>query len=135
MYLRNGLMPVTTGDVFVDEKQGCTIWSCEEIFTFLTKKLPFPIREIVYVTETNGVYGLDKKVIPQITPDNWPKIKKAVGASSGFDVTGGMKLKMEESLKLAKKGINVKIISGLQEDNLYDALIDKKWAGTLVTLP
>lgn len=38
-YLNQGLLPVTYGDVIVDKSQGCTIWSTDEIFTFLALEL------------------------------------------------------------------------------------------------
>ncbi|MEK7458337.1 MAG: isopentenyl phosphate kinase [Patescibacteria group bacterium] len=135
-YLKHGLFPVTCGDVIVDTKQGCTIWSTEEILSFFAQKFQkkgWKVNQIIHVVEVDGVYDLQKHLIPNITKENWQEVKKAITATKGFDVTGGMGLKVEESLALAELGIASKIISGLKEDNLYNALIGKPSIGTEIS--
>ena len=52
-YLRQGLIPITCGDVLIDHAQGCTIWSTEEILSFfaqwlLKKKMVYRINHSCY---------------------------------------------------------------------------------------
>ncbi|HAV15537.1 MAG TPA: hypothetical protein DCX25_04365 [Candidatus Pacebacteria bacterium] len=132
-YLRLGMFPVTGGDVIADEKQGCTIWSTEEVLSFFAQqfvKKGWHITGIFHIVEVDGVYDLNKRLVSRITYKNWPKIKQAITCTKGFDVTGGMGLKVEESLALAKLGIPSNILSGLVKDNVYNALVGKQWKGT-----
>jgi isopentenyl phosphate kinase len=132
-YLEKGLFPVTYGDVVVDTKQGCTIWSTEEVLAFLTEMFlaeGYRVDAVVHVTEVAGFLDEKKQVVPEITAQSWPALKKHLGITKGFDVTGGMGLKIEESLMLAKKGVKSVILSGTKADNLYNYLVGEAWAGT-----
>lgn len=132
-YLRKGLFPVTGGDVIVDETQGCTIWSTEEVLSFFAQvfvKRGWKVKQILHVVEVDGVYDIHGKIVKKITQDTWEEAKKAITGTKGFDVTGGMTLKVEESLELAKLGIHSKILSGMKKDNLYNALSSNEWIGT-----
>jgi isopentenyl phosphate kinase len=128
-YLNKGLFPVTCGDVLVDEKQGCTIWSTEEILKFLAlefSEMKWPVKRIIHVTEVAGVLDAKQQVVPKITQNNWGEVRKLINGTHGFDVTGGMKLKVEESLQIAKQNISSIILSGLVKNNLYKALIGQE---------
>ena len=134
-YLKKGLCPVTGGDVIVDRAQGCTIWSTEEILSFFAReflKRGWKVEQIVHAVEVDGVYDLQKRVVPEISQKNWPEVRKAITGPKGFDVTGGMLLKVQESLDMAKLGISSKILSGLKKDNLYNVLVNKSWKGTAI---
>jgi isopentenyl phosphate kinase len=135
-YLEKGLFPVTYGDVVVDLKQGWTVWSTEEVLgslvaMFLQKGQG--VNSVVHVTEVAGFLNKQNETVPEITAKNWPELKKHLGKTKGVDVTGGMALKIEESLKLAANGVQSVILSGLSEDNLYNYLVGKQWIGTKIT--
>jgi isopentenyl phosphate kinase len=132
-YLKHGMFPVTGGDVIVDRSQGCTLWSTEEVLSFFARQFierGWKVLSITHVVEVDGVYDLEKKVVPKITEETWKELQKAVTATKGFDVTGGMALKVRESLDLAKLGVHSCILSGLKVGNLYNALVGKEWQGT-----
>lgn len=132
-YMRKGMLPVTGGDVIVDEVQGCTIWSTEEVLSFFAKtfsKKGWKVKQIIHVVEVDGVYDGQKNVIPVITKKNWDDVKKGIVTTKGFDVTGGMSLKIQESIDLTELNISSKILSGLKKDNLLNALSQKDWIGT-----
>lgn len=134
-YLKQGLFPVTGGDVLVDRKQGCTIWSTEEVLSFFAREFVrrgWRVQEIVHVVEVPGVYDQQKNVVPEITKENWPRLRSAITSTKGFDVTGGMTLKVEESLALAKDGIQSFILSGLEAGNLERSLTGQSWVGTRI---
>lgn len=134
-YLEKGLVPVTGGDVLVDSQIGCTIWSTEMVLSYIATHLPkdtYRIEKIIHVTEVAGVLDGEGSIIEHISRKNETDIKKLMHETKGFDVTGGMWHKIEESLELADLGIESVIISGLSKDNLYNCLVGRSYTGTLV---
>jgi isopentenyl phosphate kinase len=134
-YLESGMVPVTGGDVIADSAQGCTIWSTEEVLAFFAQHLAkkdWKIKHIIHVTEVPGFLDHEGLLVEQITPAMWQQYQSAVKKTKGFDVTGGMSLKIEESLLLTQLGIESKIISGLESNNLYNTLTDRNWVGTRI---
>lgn len=134
-YLDKGLCPITGGDVLLDRKQGCTIWSTEEVLAFYAREFQarqYNVSRIVHITEVAGVLDLNGKLVPVITPKTWPAFKAAIGRTKGFDVTGGMQLKVQESIDLLEHHVESYILSGLEKDNVYRALTGGKWVGTRV---
>ena len=135
-YLKHGMFPITGGDVIVDTSQGCTIWSTEEVLAFFATvfiERGWNVRGMYHVVEVDGVYDLEKKVVELITKESWKELQKAVTATKGFDVTGGMALKVQESLELAEKGVSSYILSGLLLNNLKNALTGKMFKGTQIS--
>ena len=66
--------------------------------------------------------------------ENFEEVKKLIYATDGFDVTGGMLHKIEESLALADIGIPSMIINGVAEKNLLmRALLDEDVNGTRIS--
>ena len=134
-YLHQGLVPVTCGDVLVDTAQGCTIWSTEDVLAHWAKRAlaaRWRVLSVVHVTEVVGVLDAQGNLAPTVTPASWPSIEKAITETKGVDVTGGMGKKLVESLSLAKMGVHSKILSGLTENNLFQALVGEPWVGTTV---
>lgn len=128
-------LPVVYGDVIVDTKKGCTIFSTEKILNFLGRYLikdNFRVERIIHCGKTSGVYDEDGKIIPLINKKNFKIYKKILSNSEGIDVTGGMKHKVEESLKTAKSGIPCLIIDGIKKGNLANAILGKKILGTRI---
>lgn len=132
--LEIGSLPVVYGDVIIDKKQGCTIFSTEKVLSVIAKKLvkEYKIR-MIYVTNVDGVYDEKGKTIPVITSSNFDQLKTSIIGAMGVDVTGGMLHKVEESLKLAKDArIKTQIINGLRVGEIKKAILGKKTSGTLV---
>ncbi|MGB1252394.1 MAG: isopentenyl phosphate kinase [Candidatus Promineifilaceae bacterium] len=117
-----GLVPLVMGDVAFDTVRGGTIISTEEIFTFLAAKLQ--PSWLLLAGETNGVYDLNREVIPLITHQTLPHIREALGGSRGIDVTGGMLTKVQTMLALVEQHpqLSIRIFSGLASDSLKNAL-------------
>lgn len=134
--LKNDQLPIVCGDVFFDQKQGCSVWSTEFIFNFLVDyylNKGFEVERVIHVGEKEGFLDVENNVISQINKENWHNVKKYLTKTRGIDMTGGMKLKVEESLKLADKGVQTSIISGLEKKNLFDLLINHKNVGTTIS--
>lgn len=128
-------VPVVYGDVIMDEKAGCTIFSTEKVLSILAEKLKddYKIR-MIYVTDVDGVYDKEGKTIPQITGGNFDQLKSSIVGAKNVDVTGGMLHKVEESLKLAKEmGIQTLIVNGTKKGELERAVLGQNISGTLVS--
>lgn len=133
--LEIGAIPVIYGDVILDLKTGCTIFSTETVLSILVKEMrrEYKIR-MIYCTDVDGVYDENGKTIEMITSKNFGQLKRSILGAKGVDVTGGMLHKVEESLSLAKKGIFSLIINGTKSGELYNALVGKSHGGTEIRL-
>ncbi|MCD6177717.1 isopentenyl phosphate kinase family protein [bacterium] len=129
------IVPVIYGDAMVDTQRGCCIFSTEKLFYILAQKLR--PKRIIITDKVNGVYtdnplkNKKAKFIPKITKENWPSIRKCLKGSDGIDVTGGMVHKVQESMKIARRKIEVLIINGKKKGNLKKALLGAN-PGTLI---
>lgn len=133
--LRLNLLPVVYGDVILDTKVGCTVFSAEKVLGYIgleLKRKGYKIEKIIHCGQTNGVYDVSGKTIPQITNKNFERFSQTIGGSGGVDVTGGMIHKVKETLNLAKEGIPGLIIDGIEKGSLSKAISGKKVEGTEV---
>ncbi len=126
--LARGLAPLIFGDAVLDSVRGGAIASTEELFAWLTPRLR-PAR-IVLAGTVDGVYSRDPLLDPaaepwpEITPDDLPRLRANLGGSHGVDVTGGMLSKVTEMCRLAasQPGLEVRLVSGLRPDAVYQSL-------------
>ncbi len=133
--LDRGLTPLVYGDVALDDVQGGTILSTEQIFGYLARRLD-PAR-LVLVGQVDGVFegdplsNLSVRHVPAIHPENWHWVQAVLGGSHATDVTGGMLSKVEEMVSLAQDlpGLTVHLISGQQPGALQTALLEPRAAG------
>lgn len=131
--LRSGLLPITHGDVVLDQKMGCAIVSGEQVLNYLAINLrPFGAsRSVIEIGNTNGVYDKNGTTIACITKDNYQQIKQEITASSATDVTGGMAHKVEEALNLTRFGIPTLLISA-DAGHFRDAILGGYVSGTWI---
>jgi isopentenyl phosphate kinase len=123
-----GLVPLVYGDVALDETQGGTIISTEQIFAFLAQRLQ-PVR-VILVGVVDGVYEADPhrvaaaQPIGTISAANWSNVRAKLSGSHAVDVTGGMLTKVEEMVGLVRmiKGLEVVLLSGERPGALRTAL-------------
>lgn len=132
--LEQDLTPVLYGDVIWDMEKTAVIFSGERCISSLVPTLiksGHKIDKIIQVSKEDGVWDSNKRIIPEITSKNWPKIKKDVTGAVGVDVTGGMLHKVEESLEIANKYlISSAIVNGKKDRLLFNTLVSKKILGT-----
>lgn len=133
--LEKGLLPVVYGDVVLDREQGVSICSTERLFDLLARRLPargVPIRQILWLGETDGVWDDEGRTIPRISAATFAEARKAIGSPAGTDVTGGMLHRVETALGLARLGIRSQILNGLIPGALERALQGEEVPGTEV---
>lgn len=133
--IRLGLLPVLYGDQILDTQIGCTVYSTEKMLGYLAKKLKekgYRVECIIHCGQTNGVYDTIGNTIPLITSATIEHYRKALGASGGVDVTGGMIHKVEETLALARQGIPGLIIDGIEHGSLAKAIAGERVLGTRI---
>jgi isopentenyl phosphate kinase len=134
-YLKLNIIPVVYGDIVYDDKLGCKIFSTEITFAniieeFLKRKIK--IDSVINMVTVGGVMDKGKNIIPKISQKNYNNFADIFSETSGFDVTGGMRHKVEYSLKLTKNKIKSYIIDGNIENNLERVIDGENFFGTLI---
>jgi len=133
--LSHGLVPLVYGDVALDEVQGATIISTEQILATLAAGLK-PTR-LILLGVVDGVFEADPlrdpaaRPIPRIGRDNWPAVRQALGGSHAADVTGGMAAKVEGVVAMLRQQPEMQalILSGERPGALRNALLHPAEAG------
>ncbi len=127
--LDEGLIPLVHGDVAIDETQGGTIISTEDVFEYLARALR--PRRILLAGDYDGVLDADGRVVQHITPAALETLRDALGSSAHTDVTGGMASKVASMLALceAVPGLEVWVFNGQREGAVRAALLGD-WSGT-----
>ena len=115
-----GVTPVIHGDVVVDTINGISVISGDQILTYLAKTLDVAV--IGAGTTVDGVLDKNGKTIPHITPSNFKDVSDYIGGSTGDDVTGGMRGKVLELLKLAESGIESVIFNANLNNMVFNFL-------------
>lgn len=131
--LHGQYIPCVYGDIVFDTQRGYHIASTETIFDVLIDSLmkkQEKIDRIIYLTTVPGVLDTDGAVISEITPRNVSDI--ITDQSEGYDVTGGMKHKIERALSLAKKGIPSYIGTLTETNTLRSILSNEHSQGTQI---
>lgn len=135
--LRLQIVPVFYGDIITDAAKGAHICSTEYLITAFVAQLlkkKHRVKRIIHCGITDGVLDDRGRLITHITPQQLDRLKKVCGKTRGFDVTGGMLHKVQQSCALARYGIETVIINGASDDfRLKRLLIDKKVEGTYIT--
>ena len=119
-----GLLPVVYGDVVMDRGQGVAICSTERMLETLASRLS--VRRVLWLGETDGVYGEDGRTLPRISSLEGLRF----ASPAGTDVTGGMRHRVETALALAARGIRSAIFNGLTPGLLERALLGQSVPGT-----
>ncbi|KXB00562.1 hypothetical protein AKJ48_01700 [candidate division MSBL1 archaeon SCGC-AAA261O19] len=134
--LELGLVPVMYGDAVPDLERGMSILSGDQLVVFLARELG--VERVILGVDTDGVYTGDPKkdeeaeLLPKITPKNWQEIKDSLSTGAAPDVTGGMRRKVEELLKLPEIGIEAQIINASKPKTLKKAIKGDKSLGTRI---
>jgi isopentenyl phosphate kinase len=136
--LDRGLLPVLYGDVVMDRAWGVSICSTEKLFEIVARALldhGHTIRRALWLGETDGLYDAGGRTLPRLSTGDLAALESAagaIGAPSGPDVTGGMLLRVETALALARLGVPSLLVNGLVPGLLERAVRGEAVAGTEV---
>lgn len=130
----NGWIPVLYGDIIPCEGEAQII-SGEKILETLCKE--FDVERIIVCTNADGVLrdvnNPTTGIVDSINPKNIRSIMKTLGASSGIDVTGGMKEKVKILYRIATvMGVKSQVINGTSPEALDECLHGRNVVGTSI---
>ncbi len=115
--VKRRVIPVLFGDVVIDAGKGIDILSGDAIMSYLASMLK--VEKAIFLMDVDGIYDRnpaerDAKLIEEI--DKNMEIEAFEGK---FDVTGGIKNKIKEAMKM---NCIVYFINGMKEGNLTKAI-------------
>ena len=131
--LRLGLIPLIHGDVAFDEVRGCGIVSADRIASLLSENME--VSRVLFGSDVDGLYDGNPKtsskaeLIPEVDRSNYSEVLRGLKVGIG-DVTGGMRGKALEALRLAKNGCESYIFNLTKPGNLRSLLNGSSWVGT-----
>jgi isopentenyl phosphate kinase len=127
-FTRRGIVPVIYGDVVHINKGRFSIVSGDSLMTRIATHL-VPSR-VIFTVNVDGVYEnmKTKKLIKLL---NFSTNEVNITDSS-IDVTGGMGRKISEAFEIARQGIDVNIVNGLNAERVFDILRGDEVEGTMI---
>jgi isopentenyl phosphate kinase len=132
--MTRGFVPVTFGDVVLDDHQGIAICSGDDLMKLLASE--FKAERAIFVSDVDGIYDADpkkdKKAKLAREIDPLRPFKAAKSASNVEDVTGAMAGKLEAALDIAALGAEVYVVNGLAAGRLSALLRGRKGIWTRI---
>lgn len=124
---RSNITPVTFGDIVYMKHLKYSILSGDVIMTLIASILR-PTK-IIFALNVDGVYhNLQNKQLIRI----YDKTNLVRFRSVRTDVTGGMRRKVREALKISRLGLDVWIVNGLKPERIKKILYDETVEGTVI---
>jgi len=134
--LHLNIIPVLYGDVVLDEEQGFSILSGDQLIANLT--ISFESKRMVICVDVDGLYTDDPKknpnarLIENISSGELKIFLEKIGGSMNIDVTGGMYGKISEIKPALERGVEVDMINANKSNRLYKALTNQRIKGTKI---
>ena len=124
----NGIIPVTFGDIIHINKRKYSILSGDVIMRILSQVL-HPSK-VIFTLNVDGIYKniKTKETIKEIKNSNRSIELSTVEA----DVTGGMRRKVIEAFKIARSGVDVLMVNGLNPERIINAISGSAFEGTTI---
>ena len=124
---RDKLIPVTYGDVVYRANHKYSILSGDELMTMISHVLK--PKKVIFAVNVDGIYTdpQGKQVIQTIEEKSLIKFSNV-----NFDITGGMKRKVREALKISLGGMDVHFVNGFKPERLLKLIENKKTEGTVI---
>ena len=104
--IEHGFIPVVHGDVVMDDEQGVSIASTEQVLCFIASRMN--TKKIIIATDVDGIYDKDPtqwpdaNFIESVSSSNIDDVINSTGAAHKVDVTGGMKSKVSLLYEMVK---------------------------------
>jgi isopentenyl phosphate kinase len=133
-YLALGFMPVSFGDVALDNLLGFSICSGDLLIALLAAE--FKPEKVIFVLDEDGLYSANPKTDKKATFLEKVTIKELEQLTTHLDahadVTKGMEGKLHTIKQIAKTGVDTILLNGNIHNRLYDTLQGKKVRSTIV---
>ena len=133
-YLHGGFVPVSFGDVALDQKLRFSICSGDLLMQELAAH--FSPEKVIFVMDEDGLYTSNPKTNPQarfIERTTVDELSELTTSKNTYDdVTQGMEGKINVIQAIANLGIDTMMINGKIENRLYDTLVGDHVKGTLI---
>lgn len=133
--LDEGLLPVTYGDIVMDQQRGCSICSTESALLAFTRALRASDRSVsdaVWLGDTDGIVDEAGASVARVRLRDAGRVRRLVGGSAATDVTGGMRHRLETALALARIGVRSYLLDGRRRGILRRVLGGGPVPGTVV---
>ncbi len=126
---QGGVVPVTFGDIVHIAEQTYSILSGDALMTTLAQIL-LPAK-VIFLVNVDGVYKdiHTREIIQELSHDTY---KSEAFSKTALDVTGGMRRKIVEGLKIAASGTDVALVNGLKSQRVLNALNWNDIEGTII---
>ena len=127
-FTRRGIVPVTFGDVVYINEGRFSIVSGDSLMTRIATHIR-PSR-VIFTVNVDGIYEdmKNKKLVKVLNSS----ISDISFMDSSIDVTGGMGRKISEAFEIARLGIDVNIVNGLDADRVFDIMRGIEAKGTII---
>ncbi len=140
MIKNNDIIPLTYGDVVHTSHGNFSILSGDTLMKVLSINLN--PRFSIFTTNVDGIYDdpINGKLISNILQNKNKNLltnnhdTKIEYSKMLFDVTGGMKRKISESMNIVNKGIPVYLINGFYPERIMDIINGNDFIGTSIKL-
>ncbi|MCJ7632217.1 isopentenyl phosphate kinase [Candidatus Bathyarchaeota archaeon] len=130
------LVPVLYGDSVIDEEQGFSILSGDQLMSILATNFQSP--RIILCVDVDGLFTEDPKLHPEaklirkISLGELKTVLEKIGKSTLVDVTGGMHGKVTELIPALEMGVKVELVNAKKPNRLYKALLNQEVKGTKI---
>jgi len=125
--VESSVIPITFGDVVYIENKMYSILSGDAIMSLLSKILR--PSKVIFTLNVDGIYKdmKNREILKELKNNNSARFSKVIQ-----DVTGGMRRKVSEALKISDIGIDVMMVNGLKPERIINAITGIGFEGTLV---
>lgn len=116
--LEKNIIPVFHADLVKDQTIGISILSMDKFLVDLAiffKNKNYEVGKVIFAGTTAGVVSRVGTTIKKITKNDFPKIREVFYKGKEIDITGGMKYKVEQCLRLAEEEIDSYITNDLSK--------------------
>jgi len=125
--VESSVIPITFGDVVYMENKMYSILSGDALMSLLSKILR--PSKVIFTLNVDGIYKdmKNREILKELKNNNSVRFSKVIQ-----DVTGGMRRKVSEALKISDIGIDVMMVNGLKPERIINAITGIGFEGTLV---
>lgn len=135
LFINLKITPILYGDIILTRDGDFSILSGDTIILKLCQKLEdYNIKKVIFSMEVDGLYIRDSVneniELAKVIEPKQIKTLSIANLGQKIDITGGMKLKLDNINKITLLGIPVQLINGKKKNNIRNALKGEASIGT-----